>query len=99
MVKTVIINDKTLDVTNFYEESVLDEETGKAVPKIGFEFKVSNEDYHDITVLLYEMDFQVKVPEKNLDFPATIYRYATSVTNLYEEGAVGNFSLELIGRG
>lgn len=98
MVKTVILNDTSIDVTDFREDSIMDEETGKVVPKIGFQFQVTSQDYHDITVLLYEMDFQVKVPELNLEFPATIHHYSTSVTNLYEEGAVGNFSLELIGR-
>ncbi|OLN22092.1 DUF3219 domain-containing protein [Domibacillus antri] len=98
MVKTVILNDTPIEVTDFQEETILDEKTGKAVPKIGFQFKVTSEAYHDITTLLYEMDFHVKVPEKKLDFPATIHAYSTSVTNLYEENAVGEFSLELIGR-
>ncbi|OES46404.1 DUF3219 family protein [Domibacillus iocasae] len=98
MVQTVILNDTPIQVTDYHEETIIHKETGKSVPKIKLQFKVTNEAYHDITTLLYEMDFQVKVPEKNLDFPATIHAYSTSVTNLYEEGAVGDFSLELIGR-
>lgn len=98
MVKQVILNDTPIDVFNFREETIVNKETGATVPKISFQFIVTNEEYHDITVLLYEMEFHVKVPEKEMAFPATIHAYSTSVTNLYEAGAEGIFSLELIGR-
>ncbi|WP_144391045.1 DUF3219 family protein, partial [Indiicoccus explosivorum] len=50
----------------------------------------------DVTVLLYQNDFQVEAPERGLQFRAEIRNYSTSVTNLYEEGSVGDFHLELI---
>ncbi|QKY71772.1 DUF3219 family protein [Lentibacillus sp. CBA3610] len=68
---------------------------GKELTKVSFDFKVTHEDYHDVTVLLYENDFVVKVPGKNLEFPAAISSYSTSITNLYEPGTVGDFKLEL----
>ncbi len=60
------------------------------------DFQVSSEDYYRITTLLYEMTFDVKVAERNLDSRATISNYSTSFTNLYEENQVGVFHLELI---
>ncbi|MEM1504701.1 DUF3219 family protein [Domibacillus sp. 8LH] len=98
MVKQVILNDTPIQVENFHEETVVNKKTGAKVPKISFQFPVTSEEYHDITVLLYENNFQVKVPEKGMEFPAMIHTYSTSVTNLYEAGATGTFSLELIGR-
>ena len=73
----------------------LQRETSERI-KISFDFIVTHEDYHNVTTLLYENDFIVKVPEENLEFPATISNYSTSITNLYEEGAEGEFKLELI---
>ncbi|MFS0749170.1 DUF3219 family protein [Oceanobacillus sp. 1P07AA] len=64
--------------------------------ELSFYFKVTSETYHDITVLLYENDFRVQVPEKNITFSATIKQYATSITNLYEEGKEGDFFLLLV---
>ncbi|MET3683289.1 hypothetical protein ABID56_001384 [Alkalibacillus flavidus] len=63
---------------------------------LSFDFKVTHEDYHDVTVLLYDNDFRVEFPDESLDFQATIYRYYTSFTNLYVEGNVGDFHVELI---
>lgn len=62
---------------------------------IAFKFLVTHERYHDVTTLLYKNDFLVKIPADNIEFPATISKYSTSVTNLYEEGSVGEFKLEL----
>ena len=41
------------------------------------------------------MDFRIRVPQKELDFPAAITNYSTSITNLYEENQVADYSLEL----
>ncbi|MBT2652952.1 DUF3219 family protein [Oceanobacillus sp. ISL-73] len=64
--------------------------------ELSFYFKVTSETYHDITVLLYENDFRVQIPEKNITFSATIGQYATSINNLYEEGKEGDFFLLLV---
>lgn len=68
----------------------------KEKTELSFYFKVTSETYHDITVLLYENNFFVQIPEKNINFSATIGQYATSITNLYEEGKEGDFFLSLV---
>ena len=98
MVKEVLLNDISISITDFHEEEINDKATGKNLRKIGFNFKVTSEDYHEITTLLYQMNFQVKIPEKELEFLATIHNYSTSITNLYKENQVGDFKLELIER-
>ncbi|PAV30470.1 hypothetical protein CIL05_05030 [Virgibacillus profundi] len=94
MHQKVLINDLIFDVTNFHEEKVMKE--GKELIKVSFDFKVKSEDYHEVTTLLYLNDFIIKVPGTELEFPATIYNYSTSITNLYKENEVGDFKLELI---
>lgn len=89
MTQKILINNFPLEVNN------LQRETSERI-KISFDFIVTHEDYHNVTTLLYENDFIVKVPEEKLEFPATITNYSTSITNLYEEGAEGEFKLELI---
>lgn len=64
--------------------------------KISFSFAVSSEDYHDTAVLLYKMNFAVRVPELDLEFPAAIQNYATDRTDLYTSGQVADWNLELI---
>ena len=98
MVKEVLLNDVSISITDFHEEEFNDKATGKKLRIIGFNFKVTSEEYHDITTLLYQLNFQVKIPEKELEFPATIHSYSTSITNLYKENQVGDFKLELIER-
>ncbi|MBP1968403.1 hypothetical protein J2Z83_000495 [Virgibacillus natechei] len=94
MNQKVIINDLAINAMNYQEETVTEE--GKDLFKIGFDFKVTSSDYHDVTTLLYKNDFTVKVPGRNINLYATIYNYSTSITNLYEEDAVGDFKLELM---
>ena len=82
------INDYTInayDVEIEYESRI----------KVGFGFLVNHEEYHDITTLLYKNDFTVTIPKEDITFPATISNYSTSITNLYEKDAVGEFKLEL----
>jgi len=86
--REVLINDVPIEAFNYRKED-------SHRYKINFDFIVKHEDYHDITTLLYENDFIVKVPKENLEFVATITNYSTSITNLYEEGAEGKFKLEL----
>lgn len=88
MNRKVWINNYPIEARNIKIET-------EARKKISFEFTVTHEDYHDITTLLYKNDFMIKVPDDGLEFPATISNYSTSVTNLYKEGAEGEFKLEL----
>ena len=91
MVSKVQLDNMVINITGFQQEFI-DEKR-----KITFDFKVkSGEEYHDITTLLYKQTFDVKVPEKNIEFRGTISNYSTSITNLYEEGNVGDFKLELV---
>lgn len=96
MQTTVFIDETEITATNFERTMVPNSETGKDLRKIAFDFKVTSEEYHDIAVLLYRMDFTVRLPEENLEFPATISNYSTSVTNLYKENQIADYRLELI---
>ncbi|TRM10560.1 DUF3219 family protein [Lentibacillus cibarius] len=93
MKQTIIINDMELIASNVRAESIM--KNGQLRTKLNFDFKVTHDMYHDVTTLLYENNFIVKVPDKNLEFSAVITNYSTSITNLYEPGAVGDFKLEL----
>ena len=90
------LNNQIFDALNFSEESIMDLTGQQHRRKIIFDFKVTSESYHDVAVLLYEMEFHVRIPEKNLDFQASISNYSTSVTNLYLDGQVADYHLELI---
>ncbi|MBM7691150.1 hypothetical protein JOC77_000555 [Peribacillus deserti] len=94
MAQQVILNNTTLNVSNFKEETI--NQNGQDQHKLSFDFQVTHEEYHDITTLLYEQHFDIRVPENNLDFRGSICNYWTSFTNLYNTGAVGDFHLELI---
>ena len=96
MTTQIHINGRVIEAVQFSQETVKDAATQQELHKIIFDFKVTSEDYHDIAVLLYEMDFHIRVPEKNLDFPASISNYSTSITNLYQEGQVADYHLELV---
>ena len=92
----VWIDDTQIKATDFKNEHVQISDAEKSVEKISFSFKVSSEDYHDVAVLLYKNDFQVRVPHFDLEFPATIHNYATDRTDLYKEGQTADYYLELI---
>lgn len=77
------LNDQLIQVDKFKEDTVND------LRKIWIEFRVTNEDYHDIATLLYEGTFDVRIPAKSLSFRGTIEEYSTSITNLYKKGNVG----------
>ncbi len=91
----VWIDETEIDALNFQEESIPSGVAGKTKRKIAFDFKVTSADYHDIAVLLYQMEFRIRVPEKELDFFAAISNYSTSITNLYVENQVADYKLEL----
>ncbi|MBZ5200828.1 DUF3219 family protein [Planomicrobium chinense] len=90
------INDRVIEAFQFSHETVKTPGTERELHKIIIDFKVTSNEYHDIAVLLYEMDFQIRVPEKNLDFPASISNYSTSITNLYQADEVADYHLELM---
>nr|WP_163971452.1 DUF3219 family protein [Oceanobacillus halotolerans] len=90
MRQIVQLNDYELEV----ETVEVKEKGGKHL--LTMTFPVTHHDYHDVTTLLYENDFHVKVPEEDISFSATIAAYSTSITNLYEKDAVGKFYLQLL---
>lgn len=90
LVKELLLNDISIPIDHYREEI----ENG--LYKILVEFKVASEDYHDITTLLYQGTFDVKVPVRDLSFRGKIQQYSTSITNLYEKGQVGDFKLCLL---
>lgn len=85
--KTLRLNNVTLEMAAYQEES-------EPKRKIAFSLNVTSETYHDIAVLLYEKTFHVEVPERGLAF-REMTNYSTSLTNLYEPGAVSEFYIEI----
>ncbi|PKH10496.1 DUF3219 family protein [Planomicrobium sp. MB-3u-38] len=96
METAVWIDDKQIEATDFRNEHVQLSGTENKINKISFSFKVNSEEYHDVAVLLYKNDFEVRVPDLKLEFPATIHNYATDRTDLYQEGQIADYYLELI---
>lgn len=95
--ETIIwINDTQINAYNFKEETAEDANSGQQKRKISFDFKVTSEEYHDIAVLLYKMNFRIRVPHQKLEFDASIANYSTSITDLYKPGQVADYYLELI---
>ncbi|PGT84399.1 MULTISPECIES: DUF3219 family protein [Bacillaceae] len=90
MVKEIYLNNKLLKITSYNEEIT------QNLLSVSIEFFVTSEEYHEITTILYENNFLVKVPEKEHSFQAIITNYSTSLTNLYEKGQVATFSLRLL---
>lgn len=90
----VWIDDKQIKARGFKNEQLI--AGGMVAKKISFSFRVTTEEYHDVAVLLYKNDFQVRVPELDLQFPASIHNYSTDRTDLYQPGQVADYYLELI---
>lgn len=93
---TVWIDEKQIEAIDFKNEKSESTGSSDVQHKISFSFQVTSEEYHDLAVLLYKNDFQVRVPELELEFPATIHNYATDRTDLYLAGQVADYYLELI---
>ncbi|WP_112182015.1 MULTISPECIES: DUF3219 family protein [Paraliobacillus] len=91
MVTKLILDNRSITLVDYQENNT---ETGHL--RITVHFKVSHEEYHDVTTLLYKGSFDVNIPEKNLTFIGTIENYSTSITNLYKKGNIGDFYLTLI---
>lgn len=80
----------------FQEETMLrNERTEEGKRIVEFTFQVTHEEYHDVTVLLYENDFNVQVGESE-PFQAEILQYSTDTVNLYEPGSRSRYTLALI---
>ncbi|MFY0743123.1 DUF3219 family protein [Solibacillus silvestris] len=90
MVSKIILNDRVIQLSSYEEEKV------NGVYKVSVIFDVTSKDYHNIATLLYNGTFDIKIPEKELMFRGTIYNYSTSITNLYEENQVGQYTLTLV---
>lgn len=90
MVTEIVLDDTAIRVDQ-YQQTL-----AGGLQVISFDFKVTSEEYHDITTLLYKGTFNVSVPERKLEFKGTIHQYTTSITNLYEKGQVGDFHLSII---
>ncbi|MBM7661841.1 hypothetical protein JOC85_002648 [Bacillus mesophilus] len=90
MVQEIILNNIPIKVESYKEDNI------DGLIKISVDFKVTSDEYHDITTLLYNGTFEVKVLPKGFTFQGTITQYSTSFTNLYEKNQVGVFSLSLL---
>ena len=90
MASKLILNDRIIQLSGYKEEKV------NGLYKASVIFNVKSEEYHEITTLLYNGTFDVKIPEKDLMFRGTIYNYSTSITNLYEKNQVGQYKLTLV---
>jgi len=90
----VIINGMKIDTTSIKIDKI--GKDGESRVKIDLEFQVTSKEYHDVTTMLYKNDFIVEIPKEKLEVQATIYNYSTSITDLYEEGNVGDFKLVLL---
>lgn len=90
MASKLILNDRIIQLSGYKEEKV------NGLYKVSVIFNVKSEEYHEITTLLYNGTFDVKIPEKDLMFRGMIYNYSTSITNLYEKNQVGQYKLTLV---
>ncbi|MDZ5782463.1 DUF3219 family protein [Marinococcus luteus] len=80
----------------FHEEALLrNDRTEEGKRLVEFTFQVTHEEYHDVTVLLYENDFNVQVGAAE-PFRAEILQYSTDTVNLYEPGSRSLYTLALI---
>ena len=90
MVKEILLNNTLIKAHRLEHRKV------NQLLEISVGFHVTSKEYHDIATLLYKGTFDVEVPERNISFRGKIQQYSTSMTNLYEEGQIGDYSLTLI---
>ncbi|PKG24613.1 DUF3219 family protein [Niallia nealsonii] len=86
----IVLDGESITVGSFKHEKI------EGFHKISVVFPVTSEEYHRISTLLYKGTFAVFVPELDLSFRGTIQQYFTSITDLYKQGNVGEFTLSLI---
>lgn len=92
MERRVMLNDMEFLVSEFYKT----ETTSYSPTKVSFRFPVhGGEEYHNVTKMLYNPSFTVKVPEDNLQFTGNITKYATTLADFSDEQQVSIFHLEL----
>lgn len=91
------LDDRRFEATGLREFAVA-EQDGPERRAFAFDFKVTHEDYHDVTTLLYKGRFRLRIPALDADVQTDIHNYSTSLDNLYEKGAVGDYHLELAER-
>ncbi|WP_110929535.1 DUF3219 family protein [Bacillus massiliglaciei] len=96
MIRQIQLDDKILEVEECNLHKKQTSQDGEFLREVHFSIKVTNEKYHEITTLLYRMNFNVFIPELNMRFPAKITNYTAPFTNLYVEGNEGVFSLILV---
>lgn len=90
----VWIDDRLLHVFNLREFTV--EISGEQRRAVAFDFKVTHAEYHDVATLLYKGKFHVRIPALGFERDADIHNYSTSLDNLYEKDAIGDYHLELV---
>jgi len=90
MINQIILDDTVINVKSYTEEMQ------NGLHSIQVVFDVASDDYHEITTLLYKGAFHVTIPETEIAFKAAIQQYSTSITNLYEKGNTGEFTLTLL---
>lgn len=96
MIKQIILNTTPINVESFSHTTVPTKESHDILRVIKIDFKVTSDMYHEMTTLLYKNDFDIIIPGKNIEFHGHILNYSTSITNLYKDGEVGMFHVELI---
>lgn len=87
MTDKIILNDTIIDLKNYEER-----DNGQ---EIQITFDVISDEYHVISGLLYQEEFDVEVPDRDLKFRGRIINYFTDRTNLYEENQVGEYNVTL----
>lgn len=90
MPNEIVLDGESIAVASFKQEKIND------LHQISVVFPVTSEEYHRITTLLYKEIFDVSVPEIELSFRGTIKQYFTSITDLYQKGNTGEFTLTLL---
>ncbi|MCQ4085364.1 DUF3219 family protein [Saccharibacillus sp. JS10] len=90
----VQIDERIFAVTDLRQFTV-ERSDGQEQQIFSFDFKVTHEEYHDVATLLYKGSFRLQIPQLHVDCEADIYNYSTSLDNLYEKGAIGDYHLEL----
>ncbi|WP_458122494.1 DUF3219 family protein [Paenibacillus sp. Z6-24] len=64
---------------------------------ITFDFVITgSQEYHDVTILLYNPTVDVRVPDRQLQFQAAVHNYFTSVPKFEKDTDTVDVHLELI---
>lgn len=88
------IDERKFHVTGLREFAV-EGADGRKQRAFAFDFKVTHDEYHDVATLLYKGMFRLQIPQLEVDSQTGIHNYSTSLDDLYEKDAVGDYHLEL----